>query len=412
MALLIAANLLLALWWHQRAGAPRRPTRLLLVTIDCLRDDYLRDASKATYVSNALALSRQGVSFERAYAQCDRTSFATACLLHGRFMSDGGSWPSLPEQLQRRGYATAAFLSSYVMLASGRFSLATGFDTFDCPRADAGAEWRPAEATTDVALQWMASHKRDSHWFLWVMFWDIHQATSLITAGAAAPSSYPSTYDAGAAASDRALGRLMKGLAETGQDDDTLVVLTANHGFSENAQDDALTEGLLHVPLVMRAPRWLGEPRRVSTPAMHVDVAPTALSTLDVPGEGGSGQVLMSALDPERPVFAETPEQAGRCVIRNGWQLVEYVRDFTVHRRINGVDQFVVRKRSQTRELFELSKDSNGKHDVIAAHRDVADALQQALSAWTARPGAVPPPPPMPTPDAAMQKALRKHGYW
>jgi len=414
LLLLIVLNVVVALIWVRWGREPRRPSKVLLVTVDCLRQDYIDDPGKQRYTPTVQFLRAHGTAFDTAYAQSDRTSFATSCLLYSRFIGDGGGGQSLAQQLRRQGFKTGAFLSSFVMLASGRLPLSAGFETFDCPSWQSASEWRQGGATTDLALQWMQAHRSDPRWLLWVMYWDIHQATSLITAGRAGPGSYPTSYDAGAAASDAALARLLKGLADTGQDRDTLVVLTANHGFSETAQDDALTEGLLHVPLILWAPGWIGEGKRIGEPAMHVDVAPTVLSILDVPSTApASGVPLLGTLEAKRPVYAETAEQAGRSILIDGWQLVEYVRDLVVHRSIGGVEQFVVRKRAGTRELFDVARDKGGKRDVLAGNPEIAASYGRQLAAWASRPGAVEAPAAAgPPPDPALRKKLREHGYW
>ena len=89
-------------------------------------------------------------------------------------------------------------------------------------------------------------------------------------------------YDAGIRQTDTEIGRFLNYLEEIGRADDTLVVVTSDHGeeFMEHGRMDhflTVFQEVLHVPLLMRGP---GVPagERFDTPVSLVDIAPTLLS--------------------------------------------------------------------------------------------------------------------------------------
>lgn len=125
-------------------------------------------------------------------------------------------------------------------------------------------------------------------------------------------------YDGAVAAIDAAAGRILDELRSRGLDDNTIVIVTADHG--EMLYDDGHGQGhgdhlfgdqVVHVPLAIRAPR--AGHRVVSDVVRDVDLAPTILELLGAPPAsfgGMDGRSLKPLIDggalPPRPAFAET----------------------------------------------------------------------------------------------------------
>ena len=101
---------------------------------------------------------------------------------------------------------------------------------------------------------------------------------------------------------DRQLGRLFDGLRERGLDQDTLVVVTGDHGeaFGEPhptwGHGSRLYDESVKVPFVVWSPRLVTAGRRVKTVGSHVDVSPTIADLVGLP----SGRVL-ARQEPVRP---------------------------------------------------------------------------------------------------------------
>jgi arylsulfatase A-like enzyme len=94
-------------------------------------------------------------------------------------------------------------------------------------------------------------------------------------------------YDGEIAWVDSQIERLLTHLETLGVADDTLVVLTSDHGdeFFEHGQtghSKTLLRESVHVPLVLRLPEALPRGLRVDEPVSIVDIAPTVLSLTGV----------------------------------------------------------------------------------------------------------------------------------
>jgi membrane-anchored protein YejM (alkaline phosphatase superfamily) len=82
---------------------------------------------------------------------------------------------------------------------------------------------------------------------------------------------------------DHALGLFFEQARREPYFANTVFVLYGDHGTRTGAPAKALTLGDLsllvyHVPLVIYAPAFIGQPRRIDTPASHVDIMPTVAS--------------------------------------------------------------------------------------------------------------------------------------
>lgn len=270
---------------------------LLLITIDTLRADHLPTYGytgvKTPHID---ALARESFVFRNAISHIpltlpSHTSMLTSLLPPSHSIPDNGTFvldpriTTLPEILKGKGYATAAFVSTFIL--DSRWQLNKGFDVyyddFFGPQGDASRTRKRGDETLAQAETWLAEHK-GGPLFAWVHFYDPHQ-----TYDPPEPyrSQYPrAPYDAEIAYTDQNVGRLLRTLDELGLGERTIVCLTADHG--ENLGDHGeLTHGLLiyestqHVPLMIRLPK--GSHREVTPAVGHVDMAPTFLAWLGIP---------------------------------------------------------------------------------------------------------------------------------
>jgi arylsulfatase A-like enzyme len=136
------------------------------------------------------------------------------------------------------------------------------------------------------------------------------------------------SYDERIGDVDRALGRIRQLLRELRQWDDTLLVVTSDHGegFFEHGlvqHDYSPFEEVMRVPLVLSFPRRLGA-GRVDALAWHLDLLPTVLGLAGVPAPAGlRGVDLIPLLSdaPARqrslfPVVLSAPNRARKPVRR------------------------------------------------------------------------------------------------
>lgn len=95
-------------------------------------------------------------------------------------------------------------------------------------------------------------------------------------------------YDGGIAWTDSEVGRFLDGLEELGLKENTLVIISSDHGeeFFEHGMKThrkQLYRESVHVPLVMRWPAGLPEGVRISGPTGIVDITSTILNSVGLP---------------------------------------------------------------------------------------------------------------------------------
>ena len=194
-------------------------------------------------------------------------------------------------------------------------------------------------------------------------------------------------YDAGIRQFDTELGRLLGFLDEQGLSDETLVVVTSDHGeeFMEHGRvDHFLTtyQEVLRVPLILRGP---GVPAglRVAAPVSLVDVVPTVLGLAGAAAPAGLDGVDLSRLwregDPlaldERLVFGEA---SGGLT----FELVVGENYFPIYSSVRqGRFKLVHDTKSDRDALYDLAADPREQRDVAAAHPELAARLGGILRA-------------------------------
>ena len=288
---------------------------MLLVTIDTLRADRVGAYGWKQARTPALdRLAAEGVRALDAVAAAPITMPSHATLLTGLYppahgVHDNGvaALPgdvvTLAERLKSAGYTNHAFVSAVVL---GRlYGLDAGFASYDddlwgedAPRLFMIRERRAAR-TADRFLAWFDGWQQTRHapFFAWVHFFDPHQPLDALPEdrdGAASP------YDAEVTASDRGLGRIIDAVRRAGALDDTLVIVTADHGESlgEHGEDTHaifVYDATIRVPLLVRYPRRLPAGRTYEGPVRHVDIVPTVLGLLGLPGADETHGVDLTA---------------------------------------------------------------------------------------------------------------------
>jgi arylsulfatase A-like enzyme len=339
-ALLLGALLLApAAWayWPQpsegQAPAPstRHPVRrVLLIVVDTLRADALSYASPNAPPTPAIdALARESVVYTRAYAAAPWTLPSMVTLLSGLppeahgVLKEGLRVPSrvplLAEHMREEGYRTAGFSRNAVLFP--RTEIGRGLDEYACleprrpstplggwlrslRRADPRARLASDQALTSTALEWIRRQK-DQDFFLWLQYYDPHGpyepredmtrdgharwgarsalrdiAQGLLVPGVEQRAWIRDLYSAEVRQTDRQIGRLMDGLRELGILEDTLIVLTSDHGeeFFEHEgveHGHSLYAELLRVPLLVRLPRDVGQRRSFDQPVSLSQVPAT-----------------------------------------------------------------------------------------------------------------------------------------
>jgi arylsulfatase A-like enzyme len=325
---------------------PADPPNLLLITVDTLRADHLGAWGYDKPTSPRIdGLAAQSVVFERAYAHASWTLPALASLMTSLYTTTHRCWSAstrldesfttLAERLEARGYATAAIVDQTFLRRV--FGLDQGFRHFDeqltwfkvDSRDNSTAEdSATADQVSERAIVWLQGRTADARpWMLWLNYFDPHNEYLLHDGvserfGTERPVD---RYDGEIFHADRHVGAVLDHLETAGLADDTIVVLTADHGeeFSDHGGElhgTTLHVEQLHVPLLIRAPGF--SPRRIREAVRQVDVQPTLLELLDAPpAQEIEGESLVPAMRGEtlgtRPVFAELGSGPSRYQMRS-----------------------------------------------------------------------------------------------
>jgi len=318
------------------APAADDPPDVVMYLVDTLRADRLATYGYERDTDPHLQqIAAEGVVFDSLVAASNWTRPATTSLLtsldplrHGNLthldrIGDGVT--TLAEQLADAGYVTASFVTNY---NAGAWSgLDRGFDTAREPNAH-GAAYVGTSLTSAVleepVARFLAQHA-DERVFVYVHSMDPHQPYRppmddlyplLRVSGESGAPSDALAYEGEIRHNDRLIASLDATLAEQGRRDNTLFVLTSDHGeaFGEHgtyAHRSSLHQEQLLVPWVLRWPAGLAGGRRLGARVTHVDVAPTVLGLLGVSApDDWQGRDLSPELLADAPAAATTGEAA------------------------------------------------------------------------------------------------------
>jgi len=318
-------------------AAPKRPN-VLLISIDTLRADHLGSYGYSRATSPSIdRLAREGTLFEQHVSSSSWTLPAHAAIftglsdsLHGCTDVDKALEPrfeTLAERFQSNGYSTAGFYSGPFLHPA--FGFGQGFDLYQgctsyeaAMKVSAPVEWSNKPATHKAAHEDIANprtfelfqrwfeRREEKPFFAFVHFWDVHydftppppfdtlfdpDYTGSVDGrrfyfdpniAAGMPTRdlehLIALYDGEIAWTDTFIAKIRDELERAGVLDDTVVVITSDHGteFFEHGQKGhraTLYDEVIHVPLVVRHPASFPAGMRVSAQTRSVDLAPTLI---------------------------------------------------------------------------------------------------------------------------------------
>jgi len=296
---------------------------VLFIVVDTLRSDHLGSYGYERETSPSIdALAADAVRFERSYAPAPWTKPSVASMISGLYPSGhaanslfsglAGSIETLPEILQDAGYATASVVSSKVLTA--KIGFRQGYESHDRSAAHGGA-YDSTPGVTEKSIELIEKLSREERpFFLFVHYFDPHYTyqrhpDSDFAAERAGRidgtekigklrkllgdmtdeevALLVDLYDEEIRFTDAGIGRLLDRLRELGLYDDTLIVLTADHGeeFLEHGwlgHTQNLYEAVVRVPLIIREPSLPHGPRVVAKPVSLVSLVATILELAGV----------------------------------------------------------------------------------------------------------------------------------
>ncbi len=352
---------------------PERPN-VVVVVLDTLRRDATGPATDATppalrregLTPRLDALAAEGVTFRSAWASAPWTTPSHASLFTGRLPARHGCTslhpqlddgiPTFAERLLDAGYDTGAFFSN-TWLAHRTTRLLRGFDTREEAQLGRIGKLRSERGdqgggeSLDNVSHWLGRQTAETPFLLFVNFLEPHlaydppadyreQALSDLAPHDRIEIDWAHAFNAGVHDpeavnwdrvarlyagdcwhADSLLGHVLDRLEELELADDTVVVVTSDHG--EHLGDHGLmdhqfsvAEALLAVPLVVHVPpRWRSRldlgvaPGGVrDDPVVLVDVYATVLEMAGLapdPDTPYARSLLDAPAPPDRPLYAE-----------------------------------------------------------------------------------------------------------
>jgi arylsulfatase A-like enzyme len=400
-----------------RPGAPN----ILLISIDSLRADHLHSYGYARNTSPHLdAVAAEGASFETVISPTSWTLPAHMTLMtslapeeHGVITNRlrlGRGVDTLPQRLQRSGYATAGFVSATYL--DGLYGFSRGFDKYDDytllrVAADKSRAAVTSQQVAGRAIEWLKDHAATDErrpFFLFLHFFDVHYDYNpppafarMFDAGYAGPATgnvdsvhkgmpgrdlnhVVALYDGEIAWVDWNIGKILETLRSRGVDDNTIVAITADHGeeFLEHGQAahyKTLYDEVLRVPLIVRYPGHVMRGRRVQGQVRLMDVAPTLLALAGLPvtharpgaeGEARSLACLLTSTSVKRtpllPAFGDLRGEVAS--IRTG-------------------DAKLIRNlRTNKEEFYDLITDPGERKNLAGLGQKGRSQLEMILNRW------------------------------
>jgi arylsulfatase len=402
---------------------------VLLIVIDTLRADHLGCYGYPLATSpNIDRLAAQGARFTHCFAPGIPTTPAHTTIYTGlhpishNIVCHGGQVdldrkiPVLPELLQQANYTTAAVDNLYDI----KPWLARGYEFYINPSFRHKLRLLVScEEINARAIPWLRQHKTET-FFLFLHYWEPHtpylppQRYRMFYPSDKDPFSGPDTmepvrhqpiwgmfhdiwfkklgpvrdvnyisslYDAEIRHVDEGIGQLLDALTEENLDQNTLVILTGDHGESLTEHDiyfehHGLYDQTIHVPLIMRHPNYIRPNTVISEMVQHLDIAPTVLSAV-----GANPPPHMEGKSFWQPLIENRPFQGWDRIIscENTWQSKWALR--TRDRKL------ILARRPDRHgmppiELYDLAQDPAESRNLADSHADEAHALQEELECW------------------------------
>lgn len=287
-----------------------------------------------------------GVTFKQAFAASPTCSPSRASLLTGMTPGTNGMWglahkgwrlnnyaQSMVQTLRRTGYTTALSGIQHIASASTPEEAARliGYDT---PIASRGAT---AQSIAEAAVDYLENLGR-TPFFLDIGFGETHRFPlndrgSYFRYDAGKPGAVPvpqplsnalehqrDLADIGVAFTnlDAAMGLVLEALERLDLAQNTLVIITTDHGLPFPGMKSYHTDGGLGVMLMMRGPKGFSGGKEIGSLVSNIDVFPTVCDVLELQKPAWlQGQSLMPLVkgtqkEVNEAVFAEYQDHAVR----------------------------------------------------------------------------------------------------
>ena len=380
---------------------------------------YVQPYGHAIDTPTLQRFAESGVLFRHAFCAAPTCSPSRAALLTGQASHSAGmmglahrGWSlddydqHLANVLRHTGYRTAQVGIQHV----AKEASTVGYDEV------LDVESRRVEHVAPAAAQWLANYEGDAPFYLEAGFFETHREFPEPTDDDDAryilpPAPLPDTpatradmaaYHAMARQLDDGIGQILHALEEAGLVENTIVLVTTDHGLAFPGMKCSLTDHGIGVMLMLRGP-GLAAGQVVDGMVSQIDVLPTLCELVGVERPVWvQGQSMMPLLRGESEeindaIFAEVSYHAAyepkRAVRTQRWKYIRRFaeRDGPVLPNCDDspskqlwLDHGWRQRKPDREQLYDLVFDPNESHNLAAEadHAEVLADLRSRLDAW------------------------------
>jgi arylsulfatase A-like enzyme len=198
-------------------------------------------------------------------------------------------------------------------------------------------------------------------------------------------------YDEEVLYTDARLAEVIDHLRQTGDLENTLVIVVSDHG--ENIGDHGLMahrfslhQTLLHIPFIIRYPPAVAAGAVEPAYVQLTDVLPTILSAVGRPDlvrdlKLDGVNLLGDALEHDRPALAEYLSTDYTAEARTkDYDFENSPHNRTLRAFYRGSWKLIESQVDQQHELYDLARDPSERHNVAREHPEIVSELRRSLS--------------------------------
>lgn len=424
MLLIFLVIIFSAYTWFVSSSHPR-PHGIILISLDTLRADHLgtygyyRDTNP--YID---AFAQENIVFENAVAQSPNTLPSHMSIMTSLYPYSHGVWGkteddydnnvaplddkhvTLAELLRDGGYQTAGFTDGGFLRAI--FGFDQGFDIYESKKVGI------ARILPQVK-RWLDENK-SKPFFLFIHCYDIHSPYDppppydkifhdFEYTGHLSPTNenllaatrkqlevneddlrhFIALYDGGIRYTDEKIGEFLSYLRDTGVYDQSLIIITSDHGEEFKEHGGFLHWQLhyrpeLHVPLIVHVPGYPKKQVRISELARSIDLLPTIIEIAGLPvHQQAQGRSLQPLIKREENFLNHSL-----------WRVINYFKkdssiSFAEYHRNDNYSiiadeyQLIYYMKSNYVKLFDLSADPLAKKNIAKDNDTIAKQLLAQL---------------------------------
>ncbi|MEE2757656.1 MAG: sulfatase-like hydrolase/transferase [Myxococcota bacterium] len=372
----------------RRKPLPLDKKHVILLTVDALRNDTMRQ-----HMPRLMELAKESVDFTNAYAHGAATYWSLASLVTSKLPSrlklgrDQTPIPSeklMTEVFRDAGWHTALFANVTVFFVRG-LRQGTHVANYDTSHFTVHGAKPGSSHLTDALLKHIDRWRdgklkpKTDAFYVWGHYYDPHDPYFEVPGFDAASSSDRHRYEAIARYTDHHIGRLIDGLKARHLWQDTVLIVTADHGdefldHGHRFHGKTLYEEMTHVPLLLRMPGLSAQ--TVDEPVGHIELAPTLLELLGLripsayEGESRASELRAGKIKRSAPVFFEVLPDSNYTAHQVG------MRD--------GQFKLIYRVKDHFFELYDLENDPRETQNIV--HRSPrSDSLKKTLGRYVDR---------------------------